>query len=283
MKFEHVATFLEIASCGNFNRAAENLHVTQSTASARIKALEEQFGRPLFTRSHAGVELTAAGHYFYRYASGIQRLWLQAQQDVTLPRGADTMLALGAQVSLWERLILKWMPRMRAKAPQVALRVEADYSISLMRYLIDGLLEIGVMYSPRQAPGLVTEDLFEETLMLVSTRERNVSEGWVEDYIYVDWGDTFRAQHGEAFSEAETAMVSVGHGWLGLQYILDNGGSGYFPMRMVEPMLEDGRLMPVDDAPTVPRPVYMVYTSAPKDDAIMQVALDEMRQVAQEA
>ena len=55
MKFEHVLTFLEIASCGNFNRAAENLNVTQSTVSARVKTMEEQFGRMLFTRSHTGV------------------------------------------------------------------------------------------------------------------------------------------------------------------------------------------------------------------------------------
>ncbi|MEM7293028.1 MAG: LysR family transcriptional regulator, partial [Pseudomonadota bacterium] len=35
MKIEHIHTFLEIAACGNFNRAAENLNVTQSTISAR--------------------------------------------------------------------------------------------------------------------------------------------------------------------------------------------------------------------------------------------------------
>ena len=68
-------------------------------------------------------------------------------------RGYRTILALGAQVSLWDRLILKWMPRMREKAPDIALRVEADYSISLMRQLSDGLLDIGVMYTPLSSGG----------------------------------------------------------------------------------------------------------------------------------
>ena len=283
MKFEHVTTFLEIASCGNFNRAAENLNVTQSTVSARVKTMEQQFGRSLFTRSHSGVELTSAGHQFRRYALGIQRLWQQAHQEVALPEGFSMVLALGAQVSLWDRLVLKWMPRMRIKAPDVAIRVEADYSTSLMRQLIDGLLEIGVMYTPRQTPGLIIEDLIEESLIMVSTSKRRVSEGWVEDYVFVDWGDVFRAQHGGLFPEMETAAVSVGHGWLGLQYILDNGGSGYFPVRVVEPMLKQGKLFPVGGAPAVRRPAYVVYTNSPKNQNVLELALDELRLVAAEA
>jgi DNA-binding transcriptional LysR family regulator len=283
VKFDHVVTFLEIASCGNFNRAADNLNVSQSTVSARVKTMEEQFGRALFTRSHSGVELTSAGRHFRRYAIGIQRLWQQANQEVTLPRGYRTILALGAQVSLWDRLILKWMPRMRDKAPDIALRVEADYSISLMRQLSDGLLDIGVMYTPRQTPGLVIDDLFEETLMSVSTRERAVSKGWVEDYVFVDWGDVFRVRHGDAFPNMETPAVSVGLGALGLQYILENGGSGYFPTRVVEPLIEQQRLFPVRGAPVAKRPVYVVYTATPKDSDLLDLALSELRDIAERA
>ena len=51
MNLDHIKTFLEIATCGTFNRAARNLNVTQSTVSARIKTLEESFGRRLFVRA----------------------------------------------------------------------------------------------------------------------------------------------------------------------------------------------------------------------------------------
>ena len=85
MKIDHIRTFLEISDCGNFNRAAENLNVTQSTVSARVKTMEERFGRLLFTRGHAGVELTSAGQHFRQYALNIQRLWQQAQQHISLP------------------------------------------------------------------------------------------------------------------------------------------------------------------------------------------------------
>ncbi|MEM7208022.1 MAG: LysR family transcriptional regulator [Pseudomonadota bacterium] len=280
MKIEHIRTFLEIASCGNFNRAAENLNVTQSTISARVKTMEDSFGQQLFARGHAGVELTSAGQNFRHYALGIQRLWQQAHQGISLPDGFRTVIGLGSQVSLWERLVLRWIPWMRDQAPDVALRVEADYSLSLMRQLTDGMLDIGIMYQPRRTPGLQIEALFEETLVLVDTQTREVADGWVERYVFVDWGDTFRAAHSEHFPKLETSAVSVGLGGLGLEYILQNGGSGYFPLRVVEPLIATGRLHRVADAPEMKRPAYMVSTTSPKDETALETALNGMRGVA---
>jgi DNA-binding transcriptional LysR family regulator len=195
VKIDHIRTFLEISDCGNFNRAAENLNVTQSTVSARVKAMEERFGRILFTRGHAGVELTSAGQHFRQYALNIQRLWQQAQQQISLPENFSHGIGLGSQVSLWDSLILKWIPWMRRNANDVAIHVEADYSPSLMRQLSDGLLDIGgqlsdglldigVMYNPRRTPGLVIEDLLDESLVLVATDQRDMIDGWVEDYVF---------------------------------------------------------------------------------------------------
>ncbi len=283
MKFEHIRTFLAIAACGNFNQAAENLNVTQSTVSARVKTLEEEFGLALFTRGHAGAELTSAGQRFRRYALGMHRLWQQSHQELTLPDGFRAVLALGAQVSLWERFILSWIPRMRRRLKDVALRVEADYANNLMRQLSDGLIDIGVMYEPRQLPGLVVDALFEEKLVMASTRPRDVSSGWVEDYVFVDWGDMFRAQHGEAFPNMETPAVSVGMGALGLQYLLQNGGSGYFPWRMVEPLLDTGELHLVTGAPQARRSAYVVYPAGPKDEDVVEQAVETLREIAAES
>jgi DNA-binding transcriptional LysR family regulator len=280
MNLEHIWTFLEVAATGNFNRAAENLNVTQSTVSGRIKALEESFGRPLLIRSHSGCDLTLAGYQFRQYATGMQRLWQQSHQAVTLRPGYRSVLSVGAQVSLWERLILDWIPWMRTRASDVALRIEADYSPSQMRQLVDGMLDIGIMYQPRQTPGLVIEKLLEEALVLVATDDRSLSAEWLEDYVFVDWGEVFRARHAEAFPDMETAAVSVGLGPLGLQHILQNGGSGYFPLRVVQPLFDEGRLTQVSEAPVIYRPAYVVYRKDPEDPGTQALALEGLREVA---
>jgi DNA-binding transcriptional LysR family regulator len=135
------------------------------------------------------------------------------------------------------------------------------------------------MYQPRQTPGLTIEDLFEETLILVSTDQRQLTEGWVEDYVYVDWGDVFRMRHAEAYPEMETPAVTVGLGSLGLEYILQNGGSGYFPIRVVQPLIDQGKLFALDNAPSVQRPAYMVYPTTARDPESLELALRGLREI----
>ena len=283
MNIDHIRSFLEVAASGNFHRAGERLHVTQSTISARVQALEQRIGQPLFTRGRGGAQLTTAGRRFHRYAVATVRAWEQGRQETALPEGFRASIALGTQVSLWERLVLKWIPWMRSALPDVALRLEADYSPSQMQKLADGLLDIGVMYMPRHIPGLAVETLLVEKLVLVSTRPRKVVSDWVADYVFVDWGEDFLVQHRQAFADMETPAVSVGLGAMGLQHILASGGSGYFPLRAVQPLLKDKRLYRVTKAPVFKRPAYMVYSADPSDQKLLDQALAGLRHVAREA
>src|ERR1700739_550704 len=53
--------FAAVAEEGNLTRAAQRLFVSQPALTKQIRQLESQLGVPLFTRSHAGMRLTAAG------------------------------------------------------------------------------------------------------------------------------------------------------------------------------------------------------------------------------
>lgn len=276
MHIDQVMTFLEIAATGNFNRAAERLNVTQSTVSARMKALESRLDHPLFARAHDGVELTAAGRHFHRYALTLAQTWQQARQEIALPQGFEASFGLGTQFSLWERFTLRWAHWMRQRAPHVALRLEADYSDSLMHQVSSGLIDIAVVYTPRSA-GFVVEKLLEEKLVLVSTTERDPTPGWRPDYVLVDWGVEFAQEHANAFPEMGPPAISVGLGTMGLQFILDHGGSGYFPLHIVNPLIEKRKLFRVRKAPSFKRPVYVVHSPNPTDEGLMKLALDGLR------
>jgi hypothetical protein len=75
---------------------------------------------------------------------------------------------------------------MRRRANDVVIRTEIGFEEDLMRRLIEGTLNIGLMYTPSHCPGLVVERLFGETLVLVSTRPSDTGPG--EDYSYIKWG-----------------------------------------------------------------------------------------------
>ncbi|MBQ9582461.1 MAG: LysR family transcriptional regulator, partial [Synergistaceae bacterium] len=64
MNTKQIDCVLEIAQTKNFNRAAENLFISQPALTYQIKLVEEEIGFKLFDRSSRGAVLTPAGEQF---------------------------------------------------------------------------------------------------------------------------------------------------------------------------------------------------------------------------
>ena len=278
MDTELARTFLTVVATGNFVSAAERLHVTQSTVSARIHALEEQLGCTLFVRNKAGTTLTPAGRQFQKHASTLVRTVEQARHDVGVPRGFRAALTIGGRFGLWEQLLLKWLAALRETMPDVSVRAEIGFEADLMQGLVEGRLDIGVMYTPQSRPGLKIEPLLEERLVLVTTDPKGPS-GPGPGYVYVDWGPEFYATHNASFPDFIGPALTANIGWLGLQHVLASGGSGYFPIRIVRSHIEAGRLVRVRGTPEFALPAYVVY-SLDADPERLQTALEGIRRVA---
>lgn len=271
-------TFLEIVASGNFVRAAERLHVTQTAVSARVRTLEELLGRKLFVRNKAGASLTTAGERFLRYAQTLVQVWERARHQVAVPPGKRALVTVGCEVSLWDPLLLDWLLWMRQAAPQLAIRTEVGVAGGLLDQVSEGTLDIAVVYAPQQRPGLKIELLIEEKLVLVTTGRRN-SAPQRDSYVQVDWGPEFAAQHNLAFPGLANSAIFAGLGPLGREYILAAGGSGYFRQSVVRQDLASGRLRLVDGAPVYLHPAYAVY-SENADAKIVTPALTGLRHVA---
>ena len=107
MDTELARTFLMVVAAGSFISAAERLHVTQSTVSARIRLLEDKLGCTLFVRNKAGTTLTSVGRQFQRHASTLVRTVEHARNDIGVPKGFRAALTVGGRFGLWEQLLLK--------------------------------------------------------------------------------------------------------------------------------------------------------------------------------
>ncbi len=280
MNLIYIKTFLEIAATRSFAQAAKNLNIAQSTASARINTLEESLGHSLFDRSRAGFEITSAGMNFQKYALNMMRSWEQARQSVGLTDANQSLYRICVQMNLWERLISHWIPWIREIDPEAILDLESDYSGIMMNQLSEGLLDIGVMYTPAKIQGLKIEKLLEEELVMVSTHTQKLSEVKHESYVLVKWGRAFMHMHGQALAGLNTPNISVGLGPIALTHILAEGGSCYQDLESVRPLVTRNELHVVKDAPVFPRPVYMVYSNDADEISRLQLALDGLRHVA---
>ena len=279
MDTEFARTFLAVVAAGNFIGAAERLHVTQSTVSARIQALERQLGVVLLRRGRGGAELTPAGQRFLRHAKNLVRTIEQARHDVGLPAGYSGSLTLRGRIALWDGFLPQWTSWMRAQMPDVSLRLEIGFEEDIMQGLVQGTTDIGLMYTPENRPGLGIEYLFDETLLLVSTE---ADMRWQnERYVHIDWGPEFEAQFTTHFPDAQPPALVANVGWLGIQQMLHSGGAGYFPQRMTRKMIAGGNLWRVTDSPVFSLPVYLVYPQDRRDET-MQRALEGLRSLGEQ-
>lgn len=278
MHIELARTFLAVVETGSFVEAADRVCVTQSTVSMRIKTLEGQLGKTLFDRNKAGAVLTRAGTQFHKHALAMVRVWEHARMEVALPAGYRASLTVGGQYSLWDGFLLGWLARMRAKAPGIAIRTQMGFSDTLMQRLVEGTLDVGIMYTPQRRPGFELEMLFEEELVLVSSEARPPA-GESRHYVHVDWGPEFRADHSLSFPDITTPGLYMELGSLSLTYVLENRASAYFPRRLVAPHLASGRLKLVSRAPVFHYPAYVVYPAAGQPE-VLALALKTMKALA---
>jgi len=277
MDIDQARTFLAITANGSFLEASRQLHLTQSTVSARIQRLEDELGARLFVRNRAGAALTTAGHRFLEYAKRLVLTAEQARHEVGLPQRYRATLHIGGRIALWEGFLPRWVGWMRRKASDVLVRSEIGFEEDLMRRLIEGTLDIGLMYTPSHSPGLMVEHLFDETLVLVCTRPNETEPG--DDYIFIEWGPGFRAQHAQSFPHLDRPSQVANIGWLGIQLTLANGGSCYLPARMAAPLIDSGRLFRVDGSPEFAHPAYMVYPRE-SDNPVITQAIAGLRELA---
>jgi DNA-binding transcriptional LysR family regulator len=271
-------TFLMVAETGSFIDAGRKLNITQSTVSARIKGLEDLLGRELFERSKYGAELTAAGEQFQKHAMALIRVWQRAQLEVGTSDQHSDHLAVGAPIAFWDGFLLRWVSWMRSNNPDIAVSASSGLSVVLTQRLLEGSLDLAVMYRPTQPPGLMIEHLFDEEFVLVTSApasQRRTST----DYVFVDWGPDFQKDHAAAYPEFTNPGLNHDLGPAGINYLLNNECSGYLPVRLVRSHIARGRLRQPKRARKFIYPVYAVYPEAHNEEAYEPI-LKSLRQLA---
>lgn len=270
-------TFLMVAETGSFIDAARRLNITQSTVSARIKGLEGELGRALFERSKLGATMTSAGEQFRRHALALVRVWQHAQMEIGLTEQHRDHLAAGAPSSLWDGFGLRWLSWMRKEIPDIAVSASAGQSPVLTQRLLEGTLDLAVMYRPVPPPGLTHEHLFDEEIVLVTGARATGRRS--ADYLSIHWGPEFEIDHASAYPDLRNPGLRLDIGSTGLDFLVGHDLTGYAPLRLVRPHLNRGRLKLARRARKFVYPVYMVYPED-RDEEAFRPVLEGLRREA---
>lgn len=158
-----VRSFTVLAEHRHFGRAADALHLTQSSLSRQIRRLERQVGARLLDRTPRGSELTEAGEAFLPLAAEVLR---SASEAATRARAVarPSRITIGFTVNI---IVTPAVRELRHRYPDADVRTRhldlSDTSSALLEYRVDAI----VARMPVPADGLHLTVLYDEPRMLV--------------------------------------------------------------------------------------------------------------------
>jgi DNA-binding transcriptional LysR family regulator len=139
-------TFVAVVDTGGFTRAAERIHLTQSTVSQQVKKLETNIGRSLLLRdkSTGGIQTTEEGEVLLSYA---RRLLATAEEATEVMRKPTTpkTVRLGVPEDFAGRKLIDLLSGFSTASPHVRLDTVSGWSVELRRLLDTGEIDLALI------------------------------------------------------------------------------------------------------------------------------------------
>lgn len=182
--------FAATIETGNTARAAQSCFIVQPALSGQIRKLETALSRQLFHRSHAGMTATSAGRRLHAlvepiladHATALERLrdgrWSgrrrgRVRLGLIPAANEDSLIAEGAAEAL-----AAW----RGEFPDTPISVAEGYTSVLLRWLRTHLIDVAIIDTTENQPGLDLMPIFRESVTLVFApgSQWDIAEGPIE-------------------------------------------------------------------------------------------------------
>jgi LysR family nitrogen assimilation transcriptional regulator len=215
MDLRQLRYFVGVVQAGSLSRAADQLHVAQSAISHHLSSLESELDRKLVTRGPKGIKLTEPGRVLYRHAEAILRHIELAKQDATtvlnVPSGR---VSIGFPAVLAGIMAYQLFTRVRDSYPQILLRVCDTNSWILREQLINGRLDMAMLFEGEPKRGLAVEPLLLEELFYITADPNaspiRVAEAVQGPILTAGFNSSSQRLAEEAFNKLGLSITSIG-------------------------------------------------------------------------
>lgn len=159
--------FIHIAESPSLTQGARRAHLSPAAASARIKALESQLDSRLLYRDSRGVELTPAGQKLLQHARLIMRQVDYLKSEFT-EYGTDSAghIRIFANTTAVTEFLPEVLAGFLAERPGVTVDLQERLSRDIVRGVLDGSTDMGIIAGPVRAEGLQVLHFSTDRLLL---------------------------------------------------------------------------------------------------------------------
>jgi DNA-binding transcriptional LysR family regulator len=160
--------FRTVASHLNFSRAAEELLLTQPAVTQQIKALEDEYGVPLFDRSGGRITLTPSGQALLPYAMKLKEISEEAQTAVAGASGKHGgQLSLGASQTIGQYVLPTLVAGFLRENPRALVSARSGNTDAILEALVDHKIQLALIEGPALRKDIHVEPFMEDHMVLV--------------------------------------------------------------------------------------------------------------------
>ena len=177
MDLKQLEYFVRVAELGSFTRAALALDIAQPALSRQVRLLEVELRQTLLTRNGRGAAPTEAGKLLMAHGRGILHQVERAREELGRVRGSLAgRVAVGLPPSLGRVLTVPLTRAFREQMPEATISISEGLSVAMQESLVNGRLDIAVLYNAQSSPDIDITPLQDEDLWLVQKRPPGLPE-----------------------------------------------------------------------------------------------------------
>jgi DNA-binding transcriptional LysR family regulator len=270
-------TFLEVQRTRHFGKAAENLYLTQSAVSFRIRQLEQQLGVNLFIRHRNNIQLTAAGERLLPHAQTMLAALQKARQDVANSVNEPSYFQLGVSTALANTLLAAPVSALPQLMPELNLRLDILGREQLNQQLLNQQLDLALLTElPKTAELYIVEQ--GELSLIAVCQSKMVEQAFSDrlEYCYLDWGNL--SQQLAPDSAGVRIRLRTNSYEVALQAVLQQPLYAYLPALLIQTYLQNGQLHQLTRYPALQLPYYLVCHQDRQQDALIKQLSQQLLQ-----
>ena len=276
MTFSEIEAFLSIAEAGSFTAAAKMLFISQPALGRRIKALEEELGYPLFSRSKGvrNAVLTREGEAFIGIAHRFQALWMETEK--VLHSGGMRDFYVASVSSLIAFLLPGVFEAFMEQEDDCALHVTNAHSEDAYTRVSSKQVDMAFVTDPLHSTQVRTTLFFQETLCLVAGDKLNLpgkltlSELDTAQEIMTQWDKEFTSWHNYYFATSSKSRIHLDE-MVFLEHFMKSGTYwAFMPLAAAQKIIRNtpASIHTLTDINPPRRSIY--YLSRPQDESPYQ-------------
>jgi len=272
MDFGQIEAFVQVSAHNSFSRAAEVLHLTQPSITARIQSLEREVGEELFERGGRGVRVTDAGLALLPYAERILQTLAEGRDAIEEVRNVQLgSLQLGSALTISTYVLPHILHAFRSRYAGVEVSIRTGRSEQVLSMLQADEVQVGLVRTLSH-PDIETVHLYDDEIVLAVNPDHpfaaagtaSVEDAASEPNVLFDRGSSYFGLIHSFFRQAGVALnVAMELDSLeATKRMVEEGlGIALLPLVTIERELETGILAKVEivDVPPLRRPISLIF------------------------